>query len=85
MGMAPSFDPSNKASIPTQRPTYINPKDAAAAIRVLRAVEDRLPKTPQNALERCIGFAKDAIWAAAYPDDPYSMLNQVADAAADAE
>jgi hypothetical protein len=50
---------------------------AASAIAVLKRVEARLSEK-DGALIRCIGFAKDAAWAAAYPDDPIGMLGVIA-------
>jgi len=63
---------------------YISPDEAADAIQLMREIQTRLDND-DSALTRHLAFACDAVWAAAYPDDPYSMLNQIADAAADAE
>ena len=53
---------------------YLSPEEATAAIATLVKVDERLE---ESTLSRCIAYAKEALWAAAYPDDPYTMLNQV--------
>lgn len=66
-------------SQPNIRRPYIAANDARDAIATLRAVLDRLgarPETEQLAI--CIAFAQEALWAASYPDDPYSMLDMIA-------
>ena len=56
---------------------YISPEEAAQAIRILRAVEDRLGKDSSR-LAACLGFARDAVWTAAFPDDPAGLLSVIA-------
>lgn len=58
-------------------PAYISPSEASQAITLLKHVEERLADANGGALAICIGFAKEALWAAAYPDDPYEMLGKV--------
>jgi hypothetical protein len=59
---------------------HVSPEQAADAIATLRAVEDRLAKA-DGALARHLSWAREAVWAAAYPDDPSTMLENVSDMA----
>jgi len=77
----------NNRDIPneTLKGTYLSPVTAEAAINTLRIVLERLgDRADTNRLRACIGFAQEALWAAAYPDDPTSMLDQIADQAQNA-
>ena len=59
--------------------SYISAAEAQAAIETLAKLERRLEERPGPArLHSCVGFSKDALWAAAYPDDPYGMLDIIA-------
>lgn len=73
MGFAPDNRPTN---LPKK---CLTPEEAAAAITALRRVLDRLGgRNDADRLQACIGFAQDALWAAAFPDDPYTMLDLIA-------
>jgi hypothetical protein len=57
----------------------VSPELALTAITALRRVSGRLDNLDNgDALQRCITFAQEAVWAAAYPDGS-SMLEAVAD------
>ena len=59
--------------------TYIGPAEARIAIETLAKLERRLEeRLGGGRLHACVGFSKDALWAAAYPDDPYGMLDIIA-------
>lgn len=53
--------------------------NAEDTIQTLRLVENRLKE--DSALSRHLAWAREAVWAAAYPDDPHTMLASVADQA----
>ena len=57
--------------------THLSPTEATQAILTLNKLEARLG-ADSDKLSLCIGFTKDALWAAAYPDDPNSMLDLIA-------
>ena len=59
---------------------YISPEEATAAIATLAKLERRLEPAALGParLHACVGFTRDALWAAAYPDDPYGMLDIIA-------
>jgi len=66
----------------TLKGMYLVPADAAQAIAALRIVLERLgDRADTNRLQACIGFAQEALWATAYPDDPNSMLELIANQA----
>ena len=60
--------------------TYISPAQAAEVIRLLRAVDAQLAANfdqDGGALSMCISFTKDAVWAAAFPDDSLDTLDRL--------
>lgn len=76
MGMAPD----NRTTIPL--PKRVSTSGAVEAIHALQLVADRLEANRgHDRLQACIAFAQEALWAAAYPNDPNTMLDQVADQA----
>ena len=65
--------------------SYVSPDEAAKAIAVLSQVLLRLEGRPRNdRLQACIGFAQDALWTAAFPNDPFTLLDLIADQAQNA-
>ena len=64
----------------------VHPISIASAedtIHLLRLVESRLDEG--SALSLHLGWAREAVWAAAYPDDPHTLLEIVADLAEQAD
>jgi len=58
---------------------YLSPSDAAKAIDAILIVEQRLTGTKDSSrMLACLGFARDALWTAAYPADPHGLLSVMA-------